>query len=95
MDVIQGFHVNIEKHLTTICGKLENIDGRMNKLEDQQKVLEDGLKSSTLQSSCSSQKHEYKRTRVTPTALQVTMKASCIWIPCTYITVLLESCNFI
>ena len=74
MDMFQSFQVSIERHLKSICDQLENIDGRLKKLEDSQKTLEAEVKAhSSIQIRTPARPGSPKRTRarITPTSLQV------------------------
>ena len=74
MDMFQSFQVNIEKHLKAIFEQLENIDGRLRKVEDNQKTLEIEVKAHSFNQSHTSARPgspKNTRARVTPTSLQV------------------------
>ena len=48
MDVLQGLQANIGSQLSSICGKLEAINGRMDSLETQQKHLEEEVRANVV-----------------------------------------------
>jgi hypothetical protein len=74
MDMVQSLQVSIEKHLKSICGQLENIDGWLKKLEDNQKSLEAEVRAHSSGHTLSSARPgspKRTRVRITPTSLQV------------------------
>lgn len=75
LDMLQLFQKSVETQFTGVCDRLESMNSRMSELEKRQKVLEDGIQSSSLSSSANSTPKVApagaKRNHITPPALQV------------------------
>lgn len=78
MDVLTAFQSNMERHLSGVGGKLDNIDARMDALETRQEGLKEqvqalghGASSQTGDATPSPAGSRGKRKRRTPVGLQV------------------------
>lgn len=73
MDALQGFQASMEKSLSSINGNLESMNGRMNRFESRLMNVEKQGQITTPTTPSSSLGQ--KRTRLTPTSLQVRISA--------------------
>lgn len=75
MDALQGFQASMEKSLSSIDGNLESMNGRMNRFEARLMNVEKQGQAVTPNSASSMMGQ--KRTRLTPTSLQVNNNNAC------------------